>query len=57
MRIDKFMNELSKMVFEHGDNCKVMTVIAKKNEEQKRESNLHPIMAQALAPFIKGLAK
>ena len=57
MRIDKFMNELSKMVFEHGGTCKVMTVIAKKNEEQKRESNLHPIMAQALAPFIKGLAK
>lgn len=26
-------------------------------DEQKRESNLHPIMAQALAPFIKGLAK
>ena len=57
MRIDKFMNELSKMVFEHGDTCKVMTVIAKKREEQKRESNLHPIMAQALAPFVKGLAK
>lgn len=57
MRIDKFMNELSKMVFEHGDTCKVMTVIAKKSAEQKRESNLHPIMAQALAPFIKGLAK
>ena len=57
MRIDKFMNELTKMVFEHGDTCKVMTVIAKKSAEQKRESNLHPIMAQALAPFVKGLAK
>ena len=57
MRIDKFMNELSKMIFEHGDTCKVMTVIAKKNAEQKRESNLHPAMAQALAPFTKGLAK
>ena len=57
MRIDKFMNELSKMVFEHGDTCKVTTVIAKKSAEQKRESNLHPIMVQALAPFVKGLAK
>ena len=57
MRIDKFMNELSKMVFEHGDTCKVMTVIAKKNEEQKRESNLHPIMAQALAPFVKEIGR
>ena len=57
MRIDKCMNELSKMIFEHGDTCKVMTVIAKKSAEKKRESNLHPSMAQAIAPFIKGLAK
>nr|DAG57142.1 MAG TPA: neurotoxin [Caudoviricetes sp.] len=57
MRIDKFMNELSKMVFEHGDTCKVMTVIAKKSAEQERKSNLHPSMAQALAPFVKGLFK
>ena len=57
MRIDKFMNELSKMVFEHGDTCKVMTVIAKKSAEQERKSNLHPAMAQALAPFVKGLTK
>ena len=57
MNINDFVKKLEELVFEHGDTCKVMTVIAKKNEEQKRESNLHPIMAQALAPFIKGLAK
>ncbi len=57
MKIDDFMRELEKLILENGDTCKVMTVIAKKNTEQKRESNLHPIMAQALAPFVKGLAK
>ena len=55
MRIDKCMNELSKMIFEHGDTCKVMVVIAKKSAEQERKSNLHPSMT--LAPFTKGLAK
>lgn len=57
MKIDDFMRELEKLILENGDTCKVMTVIAKKSAEQKRESNLHPIMAQALAPFVKGLAK
>lgn len=55
MRIDKFMRELEKLIFENGDTCKVMTVIAQKNAEQERKSNLHPIMEESLKPFIRGL--
>lgn len=56
MRIDKFMKELETLIFEHGDTCKVMTAIAQKHAKESN-SNLHPTMLQALAPFMKGLSK
>lgn len=56
MRIDKFMKELETLIFEHGDTCKVMTAIAQK-QAKENNSNLHPSMSQALAPFLKGLSK
>jgi len=56
MRIDKFMKELETLIFKHGDTCKVMTALVQK-QEKASNSNLHPSMSQALAPFIKGLSK
>lgn len=53
MKINDFVKELEELVFEHGDTCKVITVIAKKTAEQKKKNNLHPSMQQALKPFLK----
>ncbi len=53
MNINDFVKKLEELVFEHGDTCKVITVIAKKTAEQKKKNNLHPSMQQALKPFLK----
>ncbi len=57
-KVTELCDELSSLVCEHGDTCRVMTAIAKKNAESKEESNpigsnVNPTMMQFLAPFLK----
>lgn len=56
-KLTALCEEVDSLIFEHGDTCKVITAIAEKNAPKKEqtESNVHPTMMQALAPFLRGI--